>query len=164
MISKYRWLTDETGYPLRSIILSISSRSHSPRAYDTRHVPLQTLARCITVRVSRATWMQNTNLLFHCEKCPLRKCGEVKKPVGQIFRLLFWVAHIHLCAHVPIVPPVKALCLPRPPPRYFNEMFKRAYVKYPSRNLLTFECWKHSLFNGNWDYYYSSCFLRSRKQ
>lgn len=46
-------------------------------------------------------------------------------------------------------------------PSPFN-VFKRAYVEYSSQNLFSFECWKHSrINNGNWDYYYSSRFLRS---
>lgn len=105
MTSKSRWLTDETGYPLRWTISPISSRWYSPRAYDTWHVPLQASTRCIMVRAPRAMWMQNASFSPYCEKCPLRKCGwwiEKNPP----FSTIVLNGRIYLCERVPIVPPL----------------------------------------------------------
>jgi len=109
MISKSRWLTDETGYPLRSTISQIPSRRYWPRAYNTwrvpcklrpgalrcaRHVPCKTRASCFIVKNVRYA----------------NAADKVKKRPG--FRLLFWVAYIHLCKRVPIVPPLGSAASP----------------------------------------------------
>lgn len=152
-----RWLADETGYPLRSTISPILSRWYS-RAYAARAVasfgPVHYGARA----TCHAVWMQNEL----CEKCPLCKCGwrSEKSPRSKFFDYCFeW--HVSICVSAcRLFLPSKVLRLSEP--LTSNEIFKRAYVvKNPSRNPLSFECWKHLWIN-HWYYYYSSCFFRSR--
>lgn len=139
-------MADETGYPLRWTISPIPSRWYSPRAYDTWHVLLQASTRCIMVRAPRAMWMQNASFSSYCEKCSLCKCGwRIEKSPRFSTIVLNGTYSPFVWARADCFLPSEALPLLRPP---FDEMFKRAYtVKQPSRDPLSFECWKHSRIN-----------------
>jgi len=101
----------------------------------------------------RVMWMQNTSFLFHCEKCPLRKCSwrnEKSSPTFSTIVLSSTYPFVWACADCSSS---RKYCVSRDR-CYSMKCLNVLVVKYSSWNFLSFECWKHSwINNGNWDYF-----------